>query len=69
MKANVLLDLPGLLCLKLESLEGITIDHPQKLRILSTIGLFRERLDYSQFTSLTKIYTGKRSELDLGQFH
>ena len=55
---SVVLDLPRLLCLSIGlSLTAITIRHPEKLRTLATSSLFDGGLDYSQFTSLTDIYT------------
>ena len=57
---SVLLDLPNLICLSINSLARITIGYPEKLRTLVTESLFGGQLDYSKFTSLTNIFTGKR---------
>ena len=56
LKASVLLNLPSLVYLAIDSLEGVKLRYPEKLRTLATYGLFRGTLNYSQFTSLTKIY-------------
>lgn len=55
-KFSVVLNLPRLLYLAIDSLEKITITYPEKLRILATNGLFRANLDYSKFHDLTKIF-------------
>ena len=66
-EVSVVLDLLSLHYLCLDTVAGVPnehrlshviIRHPRKLRTLVTDGLFRNRLDYSQFTSLTTIYTG-----------
>ena len=54
---SVLLDLPNLLCVDLDSMSAITLEQPQKLRTLVVQGLFRNGLDYSKFTSLMEIYS------------
>ena len=51
---NVLLDLPSLLCLEMQSLNEVTIKYPETLRTLVIERLSR---DYSQFTSLTRFGT------------
>ena len=60
-KVSVVLDLPSLFCLGVDSLKGLTIKYPEKLRTLQTRELFLDELqtspDYSKFTSLTRIYT------------
>lgn len=63
-KPNVLLDLPSLLCLELDSLQDLTIEHPQQLRTLVVNRLLPDAPDfpvrYSQFTGLTKFVTYAR---------
>ena len=59
-QTSVVLNLPNLLILSIKHLKSFTILHPAKLRILSVYPLFWqlwEGMDYSKFTSLTKIYT------------
>ena len=53
---SVVLNLPSLLCLQLDSLEGVTIEHPGQLRVLMTGSLFKG-IDYSGFKNLEKICT------------
>lgn len=57
---SIVLNLPSLLHLKVNSLESFTIGHPEKLQTLSTSSLFRGGPDYSLFTSLTHIYSDGR---------
>ena len=59
-QTSVVLNLPRLLILSINFLKTFTILHPAKLRILSTFQLFGQDVDYSKFTSLTKIYTNPR---------
>lgn len=54
---SVLLDLPSLHCLRLDSLRGVTIGQPEVLKTLKVNGLFEGNLDYSKFTSLEIIQT------------
>lgn len=59
LKISVVLNLPSLLHLNIDSLRETTIGHPQKLRTLSTRNVFDQEpvMNYTQFTSLTIIYT------------
>ena len=54
-KVGVVLDLPSLLYLAVDSLENVKVGHPEKLRTLAIGGLFRGDPNYSEFTSLIKI--------------
>ena len=54
---SLLLDLPSLRCLSIDSSAPIIIGHPEKLRTLATRSLFGAERDYSLFTNLTNIYT------------
>ena len=54
---RLLLDLPTLLCLSIDSLAGITVGHPENLRTLATRSLFGNDVDYSLFTNLMNIFT------------
>ena len=60
-KVSIVLDLPCLHYLQVTPLTRFTIKYPERLRILATgdgrEGLFEAELDYSKFTSLTKICT------------
>ena len=54
---SIVLDLPNLHYLQVTPLTWFTIKYPERLRILATDGLFEAELDFSKFTSLTKICT------------
>ena len=56
-KVSVLLDLPSLLELTVNSWKGFTLKYPEKLKTLANFGLFKQDQDYSKFTSLSSIYT------------
>ena len=56
-KVNIVLDLRSLLYLQVDSLRGLTIKYPERLRTLVTERLFGATWDYSKFTNLTKIRT------------
>ena len=57
LNSKIVLDLPRLLILEVRPLENFTIKYPERLRILSTLTLFQGNLNFSKFTSLTKICT------------
>ena len=57
LKASVVLNLPRLHYLKVDSLRGFGIKYPERLRTLATEAFFQATWDYSKFTSLTKLYT------------
>ena len=58
---NVLLNLPSLFCLSLDSLHPVTIGHPDKLQLLVLNDLFDADLDFSEFVNLEIIYIDKRN--------
>ena len=59
-KYSVLLDLPSLLHLQINSWKDVTLKQPEKLKTLATNGLFEGGPDYSKFASLSNIYTGQK---------
>lgn len=52
---RILLDLPRLVWLAVDSLERISLGYPQRLRTLVIQSPFRGEPDYSKFTGLTKL--------------
>lgn len=58
-KVSVMLDLPSLLYLTVESLANVQVGYPKMLRTLTIGRLFDPHLDCSQFPFLVKICSGK----------
>lgn len=57
---SIVLNLPSLNSFSFGSsggLQNLTIEHPEKLRVLKIDDLLRNAFDYSRFTNLTEIYT------------
>ena len=54
---SIVLDVSDLHYLIVDSLRGLIIKHPEKLRTLETQELFEESLDYSKFIGLCEIYS------------
>ena len=57
---RIVLDLPRLFHLQVESLKPFDIVFPKNIRTLSTNRLFVGNVDYSQFTGLTKIFANPK---------